>query len=134
MLDAAGYIACTDIEDARASFHDFRVHLVRAPRLHPLNANGKKDAAAYLQHNLHAGEIVRKFLEVFGRKPLPAKGFVLHVHARYDDMAGSPPDCIILCGPADAKSEECGLGDHLHVFNWTGEGTGGYHYDALVAS
>ena len=77
----------------------------------------------YLQHNLHAGEIVRKFLEVFGRKPLPAKGFILHVHARYDDVAGSPPDCIILCRPADAKSEECGLGDHLH-----------YEYDALFAS
>ena len=98
VLDAAGYIACTDVEDARATFHDFRVRLVRAPRLHPLNANGKKDAAAYLQHNLHAGEIVRKFLEVFGRKPPPAKGFVLHSYARYDDMAGSPPDCIILCG------------------------------------
>ena len=96
-------------------------------RLHPRTAVGRIDAEAYLQHHLHADEVVRKLHELVGTDdPLPLDGILLTVHARYD-TAASPPEEMVVAG--------CWLGPQpkrrIHLFNYTGCGTGGFHYDLL---
>ena len=97
----------------------------------PRDPYGRPQWNAYLQHHRHAETLVWFLVRRFsaGRCPLPRAGATLVVHARYD-TAGLPAERVKMCvgtGPPGPSPE-------LHVFNWTGAGLQGYHYDALVRS
>jgi len=102
-----------------------REHLIQTPGLYPRTPQGRKCSTAYLEHGIHAEAIVRQLL---GDRALPAGGFELVVHARYDDL-GSPPDALFIEGPESAAG--C---ISLDLFNFTGPGLSGFHYDALCFS
>ena len=91
-----------------------------------------EDPRAFLQHDLHAAPTVVFFMEWFaasGRKlrDLPATGVVLVVRSRFDsDML--PPDRITVCAGLGAG---VGGSAEFQLYNLTGEGTAGTHYDPL---
>ncbi len=107
-----------------------RQHLLQIPALLPRDPYGRARWDAYLQHHRHAEALVWFLVRHFpaGPNPLPRAGMDLVVHARYDTTA-VPAERLNLCaggaGPRAAKPE-------LHIFNWTGAGLEGYHYDALL--
>ena len=87
---------------------------------------------AFLEHGVHAQAIVCQLHRNFGIRPLPEDGVRITVHARYDVPGHSPPDSIVV-----AASTSAGEAPRLivvHLFNWTGEGTSGFHYDVLRLS
>ena len=88
-LQLLGFISF-DEQDRRGLCQSVRAYLCQdvTSRLHPRTAAGRIDAEAYLQHHLHADEVVRKLHELVGTdEPLPLDGFLLTVHARYDTAA-----------------------------------------------
>ena len=109
-----------------------RRHLLSRPALHPRDPYGRPRWDAYLQHHRHAEALIwwLKDHSAAGPQCMPRAGLTLVVHARYDTDA-IPAEWTNLCdgevGPAGARLE-------LHLFNWTGGGLEGYHYDALVRS
>jgi hypothetical protein len=107
-----------------------RQHLLRSPSLMPRNQYGRAQWDAYLQHHRHAAALVEFFLERYppGRAQIPPGGLALVVHARYDTPQ-VPPDSILLRAGAPRQQAPP---MEMHVFNWTGSGLAGYHYDALV--
>lgn len=132
-MSAAGYIDVPkDAATRAAAWQAIRQHLVATPGLHPLTAAGHKDPLAYLEHRLHADAIVQRLHASFATQPLPSDGLSLWVHARYDDLGTSPPDRILLRAPAGHSIDDVPPQDALHLFNHTGEGTQGYHYDSLL--
>jgi hypothetical protein len=107
-----------------------RQHLLRSPSLMPRNPYGRAQWDAYLQHHRHAAALVEFVIERYppGRAQIPPGGLALVVHARYD-TPHVPPDSVLLRagGPRQQAPPM-----EMHVFNWTGAGLAGYHYDVLV--
>jgi len=124
--DSAGDIA----GQRRTACQAARQHLLQFPHLLPRDPYGRPQWDEYLQHHRHAEALVRFFLQHFpaGPAPVPRSGFTLVVHARYD-TGRLPPDRMELRLPGAFAP---GLPLQLHVFNWTGAGLDGYHYDALL--
>eukprot|EP00973_Karenia_brevis_P021960 3020155-Karenia_brevis.AAC.1 len=58
-------------------------------------------------------------------RQLPDTGIILNVHARVPMLCDRAQICFT------SESERGAL--NLHVFNWTGHGLGGYHYDPLIS-
>ena len=132
-LAEAGYIDIPqDPAERAAAWQDIRRYLVETPGLHPLTASGRKDPHADLEHRLHAAAIVQQLHAKFGSKPLPPEGLCLWVHARYDNIASSPPDRLLLLASLDASINAFATHNSLHLFNHTAEGSRGYHYDSLL--
>ena len=112
------------IEACRAN----REQLEQTPALQPRDSQGVPSHVAYLEHSRHAGPAILYFVGRYSRlEELPRAGVQVVVHARYDGEA--PPDSIIVC---EGCSERSGPPLAFHLFNWTGRGFDGYHYDALI--
>ncbi len=107
-----------------------REHLEARPELVPRDVHGHEDYGGYLQHHRHAEPTLQFFIAWFACSPevLPAAGFRLVVHARSDDQA-HPPDESLLCVQSGRRAGPCLA---CHLFNHTGRGHGGYHYDPLL--
>lgn len=129
-LAALGYI--TVPANPRDAFEDIRGYLIRTDGLHPLEADGQKSERAYLEHGIRADAVVRQLHQAFGSKALPDGGIQIWVHARYDVQGQSPPDFIIAGEAVGSLPGAVADGDVINLFNWTGGGCSGYHYDALL--
>ena len=93
-----------------------------------------EDDGAYLQHDVHAVPTVRFFLEWFAARgqvlrELPAAGIHLIVMSRFDSPI-APMDELFICaglGSGDATGPLT-----FALYNVTGEGISGSHYDPMV--
>ena len=103
-----------------------RKYLIGAPGLHPLTLEGRRDRSAYLEHGRHGVAIVQRLLEEFALPPQMRAIIEVKAHARYD-TARSPPDEFALLSSVDVPPIV------IHLWNWTGAGTSGFHYDGLGA-
>ena len=102
--------------------------------LRPRNPAGVEDPEAYLEHYRHAAEILSFFLARFERRrlrDLPEGGVTLLVKTRYDSLPGYVVSQTVCAGRAGAVP---GGPLEFALFNWTGGGCTGYHYDLLVRS
>ena len=127
-------------KSTRATFQEIRRYLVQTPGLHPSLVSGQKCVTAFLEHGVHADAIVRRLHTLLGSTPLPVKGIRVSVHARYDVPGESPPGTFMVgAGMSLDEQESAPVADSIspsvqvHLYNWTGEGCSGFHYDALVA-
>ena len=127
VLAAAGLIQ--DMGDWSTACADARQHFAGAPGLQPMSPAGVPNPGAYLEHGRHGPPAVQMLVEAHGL-PGPAAAVKVTVHARYD-TAGSPPDSFEAPIAAAAPGRG-GATAFLHLWNWTGDGTSGYHYDGLV--
>ncbi len=59
-------------------------------------------------------------------RPLPAEGVQITVYSRLDS-ADIPPSSIRVCRRGDAGPPDV----TFHMYNLTGGGTSGYHYDPM---
>ena len=116
--------------EREAACNAARQHLLRSAGLMPRNAYGTAQWDAYLQHHRHAKALFEFFLGRYpqGLRQVPPGGLVLVVHARYDTLQ-VPPDFVVLRA-GSSRRQGCPM--EIHVFNWTGAGLAGYHYDVLV--
>ena len=123
----------TDAEQIEAC-RALRWHLINDPRLRPRDASGRPCPEAYLQHHRHAEACIQFFLEHFrerhARVTMPQAGVRLTVHCRWEVELGHPVDRIDLCRAAGALDQQL----DFRVYNKTGHGLDGFHYDALVPS
>jgi hypothetical protein len=118
------------VDERRSACLAARQHLIGTPELLPEDPYGRPQWDAYLQHHRHAEALVFFLLTRFlaGPSPLSDVGVTLVVHARYD-TPGTPAEKLSLCVRPGGRR---GVAPELHLFNWTGGGLQGYHYDALV--
>ena len=91
-----------------------------------------EDPYAFLQHDVHAAITIRFFVDWFnelGKKlrDLPARGVVLSVRSRFDSDV-LPPDRLEVCVGVGASA---GGAVDFQLYNLTGEGFSGTHYDPL---
>ena len=128
MLSHMGYIRAP--AGRPAALQRVRQHLVDVGP-HPMSAAGHADPTAYLEHCIHAGPIVRKLFADNGLKPMPTAGFRIHNHSRYD-TGSCPPDTLPVCAAYGAAGDCSSRLVNLYLFNWTGNGLSGFHYDALL--
>jgi len=119
--------------DREAACRANREQLENTEGLMPRTLDGGSCPGGMLEHHRHAALTIRFFLAYFGLREvevLPSAGIKLVVHARYDDFE-HPPDVDMLC--ARIGSSAAGAWE-FNLFNWTGHGYSGYHYDPLVRS
>ena len=100
--------------------------------LRPRNSEGVQDPESYLEHDRHAAEILSFFLARFRDRKLrelPEGGVTLLVKTRYDALPG-----FVVMLTVCARREGAVPGGPLEfaLFDWTGGGCTGYHYDLLV--
>ena len=101
-------------------------------RLRPRRANGQPDYGAFLQHDLHAAPTIEFFISRFGvKRGVPSGGIDILVHTRSDAYVGGNIASRRVC---EGLSHRVGPALELHLFNWTGQGFSGYHYDPLMRS
>ena len=96
------------------------------------NVDAGLNPRAFLQHDRHADPSVRFFIDWFRGKgllvrDLPAAGVVLTVRSRFDS-ADLPPDMLPICVGAGVGA---GPAVPFNLYNVTGEGISGSHYDPL---
>ena len=117
-------------DDRRSACLAARQYLMGTPELLPQDPYGRPQWDAYLQHHRHSEALVYFLVARFptGPSPLSNAGVTLVVHARYD-ISGTPAEKLTLCVRPGGRR---GVVPELHLFNWTGGGLQGYHYDALV--
>ena len=80
-----------------------------------------------MENSTHAEPILLKLIEEHGTRALPPEGLNVVVHARYDTDT-SPPDTVRVASNGDDADAQVSF----HLFNFTGGGTDGYHYDVLT--
>jgi hypothetical protein len=95
-----------------------------------------EDPLAYLQHDVHAEPTVHFFLEWFrvrGKvlRELPVGGVRLTVFSRFDSAVGGRP--VVQICERDV-SEAPGSMLRMSLYNLSGTGSVGYHYDPLFAT
>ena len=78
---------------------------------------------------MHGDAIGRYLVDIHGIKPLLECGIEVLIHARYDVPGQSPPDRFVV-GAGGAAGDVAR--QTFHLFNYSGEGTSGFHYDALA--
>ena len=91
-----------------------------------------EDPCAFLQHDIHAEPSITFFLSWFdelGKKlrDLPTRGVVLAVRSRFDSEV-LPADRLEVCVGVGAG---VGGAAEFQLYNLTGEGFAGTHYDPL---
>jgi hypothetical protein len=95
-----------------------------------------EDPFAYLQHDVHAEPTVWFFLEWFRAKgkvlrELPAGGIRVTVFSRFDSAIGGRP-VVQICERDVAEAADGML--RMNLYNLTGSGSAGYHYDPLFTT
>ena len=115
-----------NIDDRPKRCQAVREHLCSTTDTFPRNPDGCKNPKAFLEHSRHAAIIVEQLLD---DRRVNRPSLDLVVHARYDTLK-SPPDRMRVCDGGDTP---CRSGDIvLHLYNYTGNGISGYHYEPLV--
>lgn len=134
MMDSGVLDQGISSDDGAVACEGLRAELVESDEFHPRSLSGERDASAFLEHGRHADFALRYFLCFFeqhrGSVILPSAGVRLQVHARWEAELGHACDEeVLLC-----VGVEDGVGSSLvwHVYNSTGDGFRGLHYDALV--
>ena len=106
-----------------------RERLLADDKTMPKTPNGSDDPYGYLQHHRHAEPTILHLCKKCDAvKKLPRAGVRLTVHSRYDTNM-CPPDWLVVAkdqGEANVNPLD------FHLFNWTGMGLEGYHYDVLI--
>ena len=88
-----------------------------------------EDGGAYLEHDVHAEPTINFFMEHLRDKvlrPLPEEGLRVNVYSRLDS-AEIPHSSIRVCRRSAAGDANV----VLHMYNLTGGGISGYHYDPM---
>ena len=115
----------------KAACEENRRRLWGDPLLRPRLLSGRHEYGAFLQHDVHAGPTIEFFLTRFECiSDLPSAGVDILVHTRADSYVASVASRRVCGGLTDLP----GAALEMHLFNWTGQGFSGYHYDALVRS
>ena len=99
--------------------------------LRPSSVDGRSGVNQFLEHDRHAAATVEFFLEAFAAQianGLPAGGIQLTVFSRFDSVA-LPEASVRIC--AQRTGARPGAALQFAMFNWTGAGCSGYHYDPL---
>ena len=107
-----------------------RQALCRGP-LFPRNLHGRRDDDAYLEHDRHAEAIVQFFMQRFqGRrcKAIPVEGIDLMVFSRFDSEQ-IPVARSRICATTGVESDGRPL--VFRLYNSTGDGIRGFHYDPV---
>ena len=130
-LSRAGLIDSTSQPgfDRISEGRQLREFLQAKPDLYPRTVEGRKDPNAFLEHHLHAEPIVKELLHKYSMSAL-GYSVQVRVHARYDTDR-SPPDLVEFDAHEPFMGLHPGAAITLQLFNWTGDGLDGFHYDAL---
>ena len=83
--------------------------------------------SAYLQVDVHAEFILKFFLDRY-EVPFPNQGLRVTEFTRFDDVLGAAASHVYCHGDAAALAEEA---VELWIYNSTGEGICGYHYEPV---
>ena len=135
LLIAHGVLASDITEEERDTACEANRHeLVHStlPQRRPRDLRGRDDPGAFLEHDRHAEASIEFFLRWFaGRcvQELPDGGIELTVYSRFDSDA-LPAATTRICrrsgaGPAHLPLQLC-------LYNTTGGGISGFHYDLLL--
>ena len=114
----------TTPDDRKKVCDDIRSFLSQDPGMYPRDAQGRRNATAYLEHHRHGPAVITQLMSLYGAKPAP-RSFEIVVDARWDTALGASDTTTVQLDVAGPDIE-------LHLFNWTGENTAGYHYDAML--
>jgi hypothetical protein len=100
------------------------------------NVDEGEDPLAYLQHDVHAEPTVHFFLEWFRVKgkvlrELPVGGIRLTVFSRFDSAVGGRP-VVQICERDVSQAPDRMV--RMSVYNLSGSGSAGYHYDPLFTT
>ena len=102
------------------------------PGRRPRNLRGEEDPGAFLEHDRHAEATVAFFLRWFGGRclrSLPDEGIELTVYSRVDSAALPAARRRICQSPGAGRG---GPALQFHLYNTTGSGISGFHYDPLL--
>ena len=112
--------------DRRAVCSRVREHLNGTVGLAPRDSSGRISPAAYLQHHRHADAILTYLLRTcpLAGATWPEQGFRIVINTRVAHM----DDSIDVCRGSGTES---GAPMELRMWNWTGRGFSGYHYDPV---
>jgi len=135
---SARNLACAACRQYLRQHADERLHPRQRTALGTIaEASHSEHGRAFLQHDVHGEAIVRFFLETFpGARLVPAAGLLLRVYTRWDSPA-LPVDrnSIVVCQePNLPASVEAPHRNVLEMYNSTGTGYTGYHYDPLFSA
>ena len=113
------------------------------PQLHPqqrtstgsiANVTDAEHEAAYLQHDVHAEEITEFFVTSFpGVSSIPPEGVRVQVFTRWDSPT-LPAEANSVTVGREVWADAAGLDEPemvLEMFNNSGTGFTGYHYDPI---
>ena len=106
-----------------------REALSAQPLLRPRDLHGSESRRAYLEHDRHAAPTVEFFAAWFADRwlrPMPPGGFELHVYTRFDSSTWH--EVCVLSRPGGAP---VGAPHKLHMYNSSGRGVWGFHYDPV---
>ena len=97
------------------------------------NVSDELHARAYLQSDVHGEAVVRYFLQEFpSARALEPQGIKLVVYTRFDSAVHDPEALAIVFGrTADADAQGVAEAQRLELFNNTGNGFTGVHYDLV---
>ena len=135
LLIAHGVLASDITQEERDTACEANRHeLVHStlPQRHPRNLRGGDDPMACLEHDRHAEASVEFFLRWFaGRcvQELPDGGIELTVYSRFDSDT-LPAATTRICRRSGAGRPDPAL--QLCLYNTTGGGISGFHYDPLL--
>ena len=135
LLIAHGVLASDITEEERNTACEANRHeLVHStlPRRRPRDLRGRDDPMAFLEHDRHAEASVKFFLRWFaGRcvQELPDGGIELTVYSRFDSDT-LPAATTRICRRSGAGRADPAL--QLCLYNTTGGGISGFHYDPLL--
>ena len=102
------------------------------PALRPRNLRGEDDPGAFLEHDRHAEATVAFFLRWFANRrlrDLPDEGIELTVYSRVDSDALPAARRRICVNPGGGRA---GPAVQFYLYNTTGSGISGFHYDPLL--
>ena len=138
-------IACGHKNDRKAACAALREELTNLPEESPLRPRQRDpvnsrplalDDSAFLQSNVHGEYILKFFLRYFSARGMllrhmPSAGVHISVCARFDaDVL--PVESTDVCQAEVADVDEEPL--DFKLFNRTGEGVSGYHYDLIIVT
>ena len=119
------------LEERRLGCAAFRAFLVAHPdeRLRPRDLRGAVESCAYLEAELHAEPCLVFLADYFGvQAPWPAAGVQVTVFTRFDSDDRPPLTLRLLRGLGSA-GESAPL--EMHLYNSSGRGEWGFHYDPM---
>ena len=135
LLIAHGVLASDITEEERDTACEANRHeLVHStlPQRRPRDLRGRDDPRAFLEHDRHAEASVEFFLRWFaGRfvQELPDDGIELTVYSRFDSET-LPAATTRICRRSGTRRADLAL--QFCLYNTTGGGISGFHYDLLL--